>query len=94
MPESEILIAVVGAGQIGKRHAELIVNSDACRLAAIVDPAPAAADYAGTLGVPHHASLAELLARSTSVAPGAETISVSTTAGLAATGVTFTSTSA
>ncbi|MEO8741300.1 MAG: Gfo/Idh/MocA family oxidoreductase, partial [Casimicrobiaceae bacterium] len=62
MPESEIRIAVVGAGQIGKRHAELIVKSDACRLAAIVDPAPAVADYAGTLGVPHHASLAELFA--------------------------------
>src|SRR4051812_48279293 len=63
MSESQIRIAVVGAGQIGKRHAELIVKSDACRLAAIVDPTPAAADYAGTLGVPHYASLGELLAR-------------------------------
>ncbi len=63
MPHSEVRIAVVGAGQIGKRHTELIVKSDACALAAIVDPAPAASGYASSLGVPHYASLAELFVK-------------------------------
>jgi predicted dehydrogenase len=63
MPEPAIRIAVVGAGQIGKRHAELVAKNAACALAAIVDPAPAAVGYARGLGVPLRASLAELLAR-------------------------------
>jgi predicted dehydrogenase len=60
---SRIRIAVAGAGQIGKRHVEHIVASRECTLSAIVDPMPAAAGYARTLGVPWHASLSELIAR-------------------------------
>ena len=63
MPTPAVRIAVAGAGQIGKRHIELIVKSAECALSAIVDPAPAAADYARTLGVPIYGSLAELFAQ-------------------------------
>jgi predicted dehydrogenase len=63
MPASKVRIAVAGAGQIGKRHIEWILKSDACALAAIADPAPAATAFAQDLGVPLYASLSELLAR-------------------------------
>jgi predicted dehydrogenase len=55
-------LAVVGAGQIGRTHIELIDASDACRLSAIVDPAPAAAVVARAAGVPLYATLAALFA--------------------------------
>lgn len=55
-------IAVAGAGVIGRRHAELVAESPLCTLAAIVDPAPAAAAVARTAGVPLFASLRELFA--------------------------------
>jgi predicted dehydrogenase len=63
MSAPKIRIAVAGAGQIGKRHIEHVVKNDACVLAAIVDPASAAADYARALGVAIYKTLAELLAR-------------------------------
>ncbi|HEV7413744.1 MAG TPA: Gfo/Idh/MocA family oxidoreductase, partial [Casimicrobiaceae bacterium] len=55
-------IAVAGAGLIGRRHIELIRESVSCELAAIVDPAPAAAVLARDCGVPHYRTLAELFA--------------------------------
>ncbi|MFM0349710.1 Gfo/Idh/MocA family protein [Paraburkholderia sp. RL17-347-BIC-D] len=48
---SEINIAVIGAGVIGKRHMQEVANSDQCRLVAIADPSPEAEHHAGTLGV-------------------------------------------
>ncbi len=57
-----INIAVAGAGLIGRRHIELIRESDSCELAAIVDPAPAAADLARDCSVPLYRTLAELFA--------------------------------
>jgi predicted dehydrogenase len=54
-------IAVAGAGLIGSRHIDLICQSAECRLAAIVDPAPAAQALAARHGVPWHPSLASLL---------------------------------
>jgi len=63
MSGPKVRIAVTGAGQIGKRHAELVARSAECALAAIVDPAPASADYARTLDVPLYTSLAELFAK-------------------------------
>lgn len=63
MTTSRVRIAVAGAGQIGKRHVEMIAADRDCALAAIVDPAPAAAEYARSLGVPLYSSLAELFAR-------------------------------
>jgi predicted dehydrogenase len=55
-------IAVAGAGQIGRTHMALIDASAECTLAAIVDPAPASIALAQAQGVPHHVSLASLLA--------------------------------
>lgn len=53
-------IAVAGAGYIGLAHIEVIRASDACELAAIVDPSPAAEALAARLGVPLHRSLEAL----------------------------------
>lgn len=58
----KIRIAVAGAGLIGRRHIELIRRRDDCELAAIVDPAPAAAALAREAGVPVHKTLADLFA--------------------------------
>jgi len=61
---SRVRIAVAGAGQIGRRHIEMIQRMPArIALSGIVDPAPAAADVARSLGVPLHASLHELIAK-------------------------------
>jgi len=57
-----ISIAVAGAGLIGRRHIELIRESKSCELAAVVDPAPAAAVLAQECGVPVYPTLAELFA--------------------------------
>ena len=56
-------IAVAGAGQIGRRHVELIRRGEQSELAAIVDPASAAGAFACGLDVPHFASLRELSER-------------------------------
>ncbi|MEL6520195.1 MAG: Gfo/Idh/MocA family oxidoreductase [Pseudomonadota bacterium] len=54
-------IAVIGAGLIGRRHADLIHRRG--WLSALVDPAPAAQDYAQTLGVECFADLADYLTK-------------------------------
>jgi predicted dehydrogenase len=59
--ERPLRIAVAGAGLIGRRHIELIQASEACVLAALADPLPAAAELAASLRVPLYASLDELL---------------------------------
>ena len=56
-------IAVAGAGGIGRQHIERILRSTECRLAAIVDPAPGAAEIAAKAAVPLYATLAELFAK-------------------------------
>jgi predicted dehydrogenase len=58
----KVRIAVAGAGLIGRRHVGLIRETGSCELAAIVDPAPAAAEVAREAGVPIHRTLAELFA--------------------------------
>jgi predicted dehydrogenase len=55
-------IAVAGAGLIGRSHIGLIQASEACRLSAIVDPAPGAAQLARTAGVTRYETLAALFA--------------------------------
>ena len=55
-------IAVAGAGAMGRRHIEIIARSKECRLAAVVDPAPAAGDVARGAGVSLFGSLDELFA--------------------------------
>jgi predicted dehydrogenase len=56
-------IAVAGAGVIGRAHMQLAQKSETCTLSAIVDPAPAAAELAASVGVPLYRSLDELIAR-------------------------------
>ena len=60
---NSVTIAVAGAGLIGRRHIELIQRSSDCRLVAIVDPSPSAADFARAQHVPLYRSLAELLSK-------------------------------
>ena len=59
---SMLKIAVAGAGLIGRRHIELVQASPSCTLAAIVDPAPGAAEIARNADVPLYATLDELFA--------------------------------
>ncbi len=54
---------MAGAGAIGRRHIDLILQERGCELAAIVDPAPSAKEIASKTGVPLFSSLIELLAR-------------------------------
>lgn len=55
-------LAVVGAGLIGRRHAEAIGVAKGVELACIVDPTPAAQEFAADLGVPWYADLATMIA--------------------------------
>lgn len=55
-------LAVIGAGLIGRVHARLAAAEPACRLAAIVDPAPGAAALAEELGTRWYADVGKMLA--------------------------------
>lgn len=55
-------IAVIGAGLIGRRHAQLVASDARCCLAAIVDPATEAAEIARSLCVPWFPDLDRMLA--------------------------------
>ena len=69
MPLSPRLpIALLGAGAIGRMHAERLLRHPTAALAAIADPTPAARAFAAACGVPWFAEPAELLA---SVRPAA-----------------------
>jgi predicted dehydrogenase len=59
---SRVALAIVGAGLIGQRHARLVAASQDAALAAIVDPAPSAAEVARQYGVPLFASIDDMLA--------------------------------
>ncbi|MFS2035332.1 Gfo/Idh/MocA family protein [Polaromonas sp. CT11-55] len=61
MPKTRI--AVAGAGYIGQAHLGVVRSSPSCTLSAIVDPAPGAAALAAAAGVPHYASLEELVSK-------------------------------
>jgi len=56
-------LALAGAGQIGRAHAERIAASTECQLVALVDPAPAALALAADWGVPLFTTLDALLAQ-------------------------------
>jgi predicted dehydrogenase len=58
----KLSIAVAGAGLIGRTHIDLIRASEECELAAIVDPAPAAADLARDAAVPRFVTLHAMFA--------------------------------
>jgi predicted dehydrogenase len=59
---AQLQLSVVGAGQIGKRHIELIMASNRCALHSIVDPTPESMALAKQLNATHYTSLNELLA--------------------------------
>jgi len=56
-------IAVIGAGVMGRQHARYLRADPDCRLAAVVDPDPAAAELAREHGAVHYLKPDELLAR-------------------------------
>jgi predicted dehydrogenase len=62
-PTDKPRIAVAGAGYIGQAHMDAARRSATLRLAAVVDPSPAAQAHAHAAGVPLYASLAELFAK-------------------------------
>jgi predicted dehydrogenase len=59
---SRVEIAIMGAGLIGKRHAEKVAVEPRARLTAIVDPSPMGNELAEKLGAKWFRSLAALLA--------------------------------
>jgi predicted dehydrogenase len=61
--QQRLRIAVAGAGLIGRRHIELIQESQECTLCAIVDPSPAAMALASAAGVPCFSNLSDLFAK-------------------------------
>ena len=61
--QARLRIGVAGAGAIGRRHIELVQASSTCDLAGIVDPSPAAAQYAENAGILYYRSLQELFAK-------------------------------
>ena len=56
-----VRLAVVGAGQIGRRHLQAIAAEPSCRAVAVVDPAPAGAEAAKERNLPHHGDLEAML---------------------------------
>ncbi|MEO1161959.1 MAG: Gfo/Idh/MocA family oxidoreductase, partial [Pseudomonadota bacterium] len=60
-PDKPFRIAVAGAGLIGRRHVETVGRCDAAVVSAIVDPAPAAKDYADSINCDWYASVADML---------------------------------
>jgi predicted dehydrogenase len=58
---SELPVALIGAGGIGRAHAERLLRHADCALAAIVDPTPAGRDFAASISVPWFAQPDALL---------------------------------
>lgn len=56
-----VRIAVVGAGDIGRRHMQAIVDDGDCLLVAVVDPQPIGAETAARLGVRHFLDLESMI---------------------------------
>lgn len=63
MNTTPLPIALIGAGQIGRAHAEHALRGHDVRVAAVCDPGPAAAALGAQLGVPHFADPQALLDR-------------------------------
>ena len=59
---TQVKLAVIGAGLIGRRHAEHVAAEPRATLSAVVDPTPAGRTVAAALGAPWFASFAEMLA--------------------------------
>lgn len=73
-----IHFAIAGFGHIGKRHAEMISNNPACRLACICDTDPKEELTKGLNGVPFFYSMEEMLA----LVPDIDVVCIATPNGL------------
>jgi len=62
MMAERVKLAVAGAGLIGQRHIERVLEEPMAQLSAIVDPSPIGRDLAGRLGTTWFESLEALLA--------------------------------
>ncbi len=62
VPLHPLQIAVIGAGLIGREHAARIIRNPRAQLAAVVDPAPGAAERAAGNGVPCYENVESMLA--------------------------------
>ncbi|MBX2880521.1 MAG: Gfo/Idh/MocA family oxidoreductase [Granulosicoccus sp.] len=60
--ETNVRLAVIGAGLIGSRHAEAAMLTQGVTLASIADPSAAGKSVAEGYGVDHYTSLQELIA--------------------------------
>ena len=56
-------LAIVGAGLVGQRHAQVIQSLEQATLAGIVDTADSGLEFASSLGAPSFSSIQELLNR-------------------------------
>lgn len=61
---SQFSVGIVGAGAIGRMHADVILASDFCRLAGMADPTDAGRGFCEERGIPWFASHDQLIARS------------------------------
>jgi predicted dehydrogenase len=59
--ESPVRIAVIGAGLIGHRHIQHILDEPRCRLAGVIDPDPKARSLAEKDGAPYYADIGPFL---------------------------------
>jgi predicted dehydrogenase len=65
-----VAIALVGGGTIAPLHAQYLRSSSTCALIALIDPFPPGQKLALQLGVPHFASVEDLLRSSSKVPDG------------------------
>lgn len=63
MPPPPVRLSIIGFGEIGQRHAELITANADCSLAGICDVDPRCQPYADKFGVPIYKDVKELLER-------------------------------
>lgn len=61
-PPSEIRLAVIGIGDIGRVHVSRILESDTARLVSVSDPSPRGEKLAARLGVPNRPNYRDVLA--------------------------------
>lgn len=59
--DRSLRIAIAGAGVVGRTHLAALAASVECRLVALADPAPAAAEVARAAGVPLYSKLTAML---------------------------------
>src|SRR5690606_20341844 len=57
----KLKIAILGYGHIGKKHADMVAQSEDCELVALIDPKFITDDYAGLKTPPYFLSLQEFL---------------------------------